>query len=317
MKNPKFWQKNNILSIILKPISIIYYTIYKLRYVINIKPYKSKIPVICIGNITAGGNGKTPMTIEIANILKKNNKNFCFLSKGYGGKFNGIKKVINENTKTFGDEPVILSEFGDVFVSKNRVNGLKYINDLTNKNYDYVIVDDGLQNPTFFKNKSILIIDGEYGLGNGNILPSGPLREKFKDIVDKIDFVVLIGEDKYNLVELCKTNLINVIRANIIIKENNFSDNYIAFCGIGHPEKFKKTLDCNKINYTNFITFDDHHFYKEKDIKKLKSFGKNLITTKKDWVKLDKNLQEQVDYIDIKIDFDQNNFIKMLRLYGI
>ncbi len=317
MKTPEFWQKNNVISILLKPFSVVYYFFYKLRCSINIKPYRSKIPVICVGNITVGGSGKTPLVIEIADVLKKNKKNFCFLSKGYGGKFNGIKKVVEENTKLFGDEPIILKELGDVFISKNRVSGLKYINSLIDKNYDYIIVDDGLQNPTFYKNRSILVIDGEYGLGNGNIIPSGPLREKFKDIICKVNFAIIIGEDKYNLIDLCEKNLIPFLKGNIIIKENNFFGEYVAFCGIGHPEKFKKTLEENDIKFTDFIVFSDHYSYKEKDVKMLKNLGKKLITTKKDWVKLDKDFKKNVDYIDIKIDLNQNSFIKMLRLYGI
>lgn len=315
MRTPDFWQKSNFLSVLLYPFSMIYYALYKLRCILNAKPYRSKIPVICVGNITAGGSGKTPVVIEIANILKKNNKNFCFLSKGYGGNFEDVKEVDSDNSIIFGDEPVILKEFGDVFVSKDRVIGLKYINNLIDKNYDYIIVDDGLQNPTFFKNRSILVIDGEYGFGNGNILPAGPLREKFNNIISRIDFVIIIGEDKYNIENLCQKNIVHFIKANISTVNNKFQGEYVAFCGIGHPEKFRKTLIDNNIKFSNFIVFGDHHYYNEKDIKMLKNIGKKFITTKKDWVKLDSDFKAYVDYVDIKINLDQN-FVKMLRLYG-
>ena len=89
----------------------------------------------------------------------------------------------------------------------------------------------------------------------------------------------------------------------------------MAFCGIGHPEKFRKTLIDNNIEFSNFIVFGDHHYYNEKDIKMLKNIGKKFITTKKDWVKLDSDFKAYVDYVDIKINLDQN-FVKMLRLYG-
>lgn len=317
MKTPNFWQTDNILSIILKPLGILYYFFYKLRCLVNVKPYKSKIPVICIGNVIVGGSGKTPIAIELANILKEKKKKFCFLSKGYCGKFSGVKEVDSNNAEIFGDEPIILKEYGDVFVSKNRVAGLKYINDLINRSYDYIIVDDGLQNPTFQKNKSIVVVDGEYGLGNGNIFPSGPLREKFEDIVPKAGCVIIIGEDKYDIINLCKKNLVPFINGSIIIKNNSFFDEYVAFCGIGHPEKFKRTLENNAIKYNNFIVFDDHHFYKKEDIIALKNLGDKLITTKKDWVKLDEDFRKDVDYVDIKIDLNHNDFIKILRLYGI
>ncbi len=317
MKTPNFWRTNNILSIVLKPFGILYYFLYKLRCSANVKPYKSKIPVVCVGNIITGGSGKTPIAIELANILKGKKKKFCFLSKGYGGKFSGVKEVDSDNARIFGDEPIILREYGDVFVSKNRVAGLKYINDLMDRDYDYIIIDDGLQNPTFYKNKSIVVVDGEYGLGNGNIFPSGPLREKFEDIVSKVSCVIIVGEDKHDIADLCRKNLVPFINGTIVIKNNDFLEEYVAFCGIGHPEKFKKTLATNAIYYTNFITFGDHYFYKREDIIALKNLGDKLITTKKDWVKLDEDFRKSIDYIDIKIDLNHNDFIKILRLYGV
>ena len=118
MKTPKFWNNKNIVAFLLLPLSMLYYFIYKLRCFINFNPYNSKIPVICVGNIVAGGAGKTPTAIEIAKILKQNNKTFCFLSKGYGGKFKGVVKLDNNSiAEVVGDEPLLLFEFGDVFVS--------------------------------------------------------------------------------------------------------------------------------------------------------------------------------------------------------
>lgn len=314
MKTPRFWNNKNIVAFLLLPLSILYYFIYKLRCFVNFNPYNSKIPAICIGNIVAGGAGKTPTAIEIAKMLKKNNKTFCFLSKGYGGRFDGVVKLDNNSiTEVVGDEPLLLFEFGDVFVSKNRVDGLKYIN--SNYDYDYIIIDDGLQNPTFVKDKIVLVIDGNFGFGNGFILPAGALRDKFKNIHKKVDVVVLNnGNNKY-IQNLCDKYNIKIIQSKIIADNiNDFKNKeYVAFCGLGRPEKFKNTLLENNIKLKDFVVFEDHYKYTDVDIEKLENIGINLITTKKDWIKLSKKYKEKVKYLDVHIELDDSE-LKMVLL---
>ena len=303
MKTPNFWNNKNIISYSLYPLSLLYYFGYKARCFINHKPYKSDIKVIGIGNLLVGGSGKTPVAIEIAKILKENGKTFCFLSKGYGGNFDGVYKLYkNSSAEEFGDEPLILLNYGDVFVSKNRVDGLKFINN--NFNYDYIIMDDGLQNPTFIKDKVILVIDGNFCFGNEFIFPAGPLRDKInKDIYN---LVIINGEDKHNLKKyfndtiISKTNIINDI---------DKTKEYIAFCGLGRPEKFKNTLIDNNIKIKDFIVFEDHHKYTKKDIKKLKSYNCDLITTEKDWVKIKDN---DIKVLKISIELDKEKIKEVL-----
>lgn len=307
MKTPKFWKNKNIISFLLYPLSILYYIFYKIRYLLNPNPYKSKIPIICIGNIIAGGSGKTPTAIEIFKTFEENNKKCCFLTKGYGGKFKGIIKVNkNSNNKIVGDESLILCEYGDVFISKNRVNGLKYINN--NFDYDYIIMDDGLQNPTFVKDKIILVINGEFGFGNNFIIPAGPLREKFKNVIKKINLVIINGQDKHNVANLCEKYNILYTNSKIkaIIKNEYLNNEYIAFCGLGLPEKFKNTLTENKIKIIDFVAFSDHHQYLDEDIEKLKTkYNNKLITTKKDWVKLSNKYKNNIDYLDIYLEINK------------
>ncbi len=313
MKTPKFWNRKNIISYSLLPLSPLYYLCYKIRCLINFKPYKSKIPIICVGNIVAGGSGKTPVAIEVAKILKKNNKTFCFLSKGYGGNFKGIVKLdSNSRADVVGDEPLLLFENGDVFVSKNRISGLKYINE--NYDYDYIIMDDGLQNPTFYKDKVLLVIDGNFGIGNGFILPAGALRELFVDVYKKIDVVILNNGDNEYIDKLCDKYNVDIVKSNIIAEnaEKFKSDKYIAFCGLGRPEKFKKTLDDNGIQVIDFISFEDHHKYSDCDIEKMLKLGHKLITTKKDWVKLSNKYKNIVDCFNIFININADELEKIL-----
>jgi tetraacyldisaccharide 4'-kinase len=259
--------------------------------------------VICVGNITAGGSGKTPIAIEIFKELENEDLKCCFLSKGYGGNFTGVVKLNNNSTASeVGDEPMILYEYGDVFVSKNRIKGLKFIND--NFKYNIIIMDDGLQNPTFTKAKSILVIDGDYGFGNNLILPAGPMRETFKSVHKKI-YLAIINNGNKNIESLCKKYNVSYIysETKAIVKQEFLENEYVAFCGLGTPNKFKNTLLKNNIKIKEFIEFEDHHKYTKEDIRHLKSYNCKLITTKKDWIKLDKKDKKEIDYLDIYLDF--------------
>jgi tetraacyldisaccharide 4'-kinase len=303
MKTPKFWKRKNFISFILYPLSIIYYLFYKIRCIINHRPYKSKIPVVCVGNITIGGSGKTPVAIEVFKELKDEDLTCCFLSKGYGGNFTGVVKLDNNSTASeVGDEPMILFEYGDVFVSKNRVDGLKFINN--NFKYNVIIMDDGLQNPTFTKAKNILVIDGDYGFGNNLILPAGPMRESFGSVYKNI-YLAIINNGNKDIESLCKKYNIPHIcsETKAIVKQEFLENEYVAFCGLGIPDKFKNTLLKNNIKIKEFIVFEDHHKYTKKDIEHLKSYNCKLITTKKDWIKLDDEDRKRIDYLDIYLDF--------------
>ena len=301
IKTPKFWSEKNFIAKLLYPISCLYYAGYKIRCFLNFSPYKSDIKVVCVGNLVAGGAGKTPVAIEIAKFLNKNGKTFCFLSKGYGAEFNGVFKLYpNSSAKDYGDEPIILRNYGDVFVAKNRVEGLKYINN--NFNYDFIIVDDGLQNPTFIKDKKIIVLDGNFGFGNGYILPAGPLRDKDY----QCDLAIINGEDKHNL----SVFFSNYTKSKTYVNSNiDKNIEYIAFCGIARPEKFENTLKENGIKVRKFVTFGDHHSYTKKEINKLKSYGFKLITTEKDWVKIKDN---DINILKINIDLDNNKLMEIL-----
>lgn len=319
MKTPKFWKSINVFSILLLPLSLLYFVFYKLRCLININPYRSKIPVICIGNLTAGGSGKTPLAVELAKVLK--NKHFCFLTKGYGGNFKNVLKVSeNSSADEVGDEALILRDYGDVFVSKSRVDGLKYINEISiknnNFNYDYIIVDDGLQNPTFVKDKIFLVINGNFGFGNGLFLPAGALRDKLKNIYQKVDLVVINGDDEKNISKVCEKYKINYTKAKItaITYNIDLTKEYVAFCGLGLPEKFRKTLYENGIKVKNFVVFEDHHKYTNKDMENLRNISKDLklITTRKDFVKLSDEYKKNVCCLDIFLEIEDKSLLEEL-----
>ncbi len=308
MKTPRFWEKIGIIPLLLTPISLLYYLVYKLRCYLCKNQYVSKIPVICVGNIVVGGAGKTPTAIAIGQFLKRKNKTFCFLSKGYKGliKYPIMVKPTLHTSNEVGDESLVLAEHGDTFVSKNRVAGLKYINSL-NKNYDYIIMDDGLQNPTFKKDISIIVINGKYGYGNKLLFPAGPLRDSPISALKKARRVIIIDDDLYNIQNLCRKNKIRYIKAETKadIKPEFYQSKFIAFAGIANPHKFFDTLISNNIKLVKTISFPDHYTYKKNDIDKLQLLTKSgkykLITTKKDWVKITSWYKENMMYLNISI----------------
>ena len=302
---PKFWDKknNSFLSILLYPLSIIYYLISVIRKKISI-PQKFNIPIICVGNIYIGGTGKTSAAIEIIKILNKSKK-ICFLTKGYGRKskkdiYLNELNISNQNTIDTGDEALLLNKYGDVYISNNRT---KAINTIIKLGYDAIILDDGFQDRLIFKNLNILCFDSKNWIGNNNLIPSGPLREPLKAIKEA-NFIVIKGE-KNQIIE----NEIKKLSPNIeiIYAENRIENNetlknknFIAFTGIGDPYSFFNTLLNNNIKIIKQIIYPDHFQFTEKNYKVLfqeaENNNCNLITTEKDWVRISKQFKDKVYY---------------------
>jgi len=302
---PKFWDKknNSFLSILLYPLSIIYYLISVIRKKISI-PQKFNIPIICVGNIYIGGTGKTSTAIEIMKILNQSKK-ICFLTKGYGRKskkdiYLNELNISNQNTVDTGDEALLLNKYGDVYISNNRA---KAINTIIKLGYDAIILDDGFQDHLIFKNLNILCFDSKNWIGNNNLIPSGPLREPLKAIKEA-NFIVIKGE-KNQIIE----NEIKKLSPNIeiIYAENRIENNetlknknFIAFTGIGDPYNFFNTLLNNNIKIIKQIIYPDHFQFTEKNYKVLfqeaENNNCNLITTEKDWVRISKQFKDKVYY---------------------
>ena len=314
LKAPNFWHKKNLISCLLYPFSVIYLLGYFFSYYSK-KSHKINKPIICIGNLVAGGAGKTPVAIALGKILKELNIDFAYLSIGYGRK---VKKSIlvdrkKHNSREVGDESLLLSEIATTFVAKDRFVGAKTIVEKLKK--DLIIMDDGLQNNVLKKDLSILIIDGNYVFGNNFIIPAGPLREPIFIGIKKADLIVVIGEDKKQIIKDFCINK-KVIKAKIkTINHKEFAKkSVVAFCGIGRPKKFFDSLVQNSIDVVDKISYSDHYQYKKRDIEQMIDLAKKknsiLITTKKDWVRLDKIYQEQINYLDIEIEFENDQYIR-------
>ena len=304
-KKPKFWdlKKPNIYSYILLPIAFLIqvFAYFKKKTKIN----DFKIKTICVGNIYVGGTGKTSLCIKINEILKKKNIRSCFIKKFYKDQL---------------DEQKILKKRGQVFSSKVRVNSIKQAE---HENYEVAIIDDGLQDSSINYDKSIVCFNNINWIGNGMVIPSGPLREKLFSIRN-YDCIFLNGNLE-NL-ETIKKEIITVhSKAHIYIgqykilniDEINLSDNYFAFSGIGNHKTFLSTLKEHKINVMEDLEFPDHYEYTNKDLDKIKTYSKKfnskIITTEKDYLRIDNQIKKEIQFVKSElIIIDEEKFIKQI-----
>ena len=298
---PHFWETKNYISFTLYPLSVITYLI-NITKKLSIKK-NFKIKTICIGNIFLGGTGKTSLAIEVNELLKKKFKT-VFIKKDY------------ENQS---DEINLLNNKGNIISSDDRENALL---SAVKKKYQVAILDDGLQQKNINYDLKIVCFNSENALGNEYMLPAGPLRENINEI-NNYDCIFLNGEKK-NTKLLSKLKSIN---KNIKIFEGkyrplnlksfNLKKKYLMFCGIGNPHEFEQTLIKYKFNICDKIIYPDHHKLTKIELKKLKDKAKNenfiLITTEKDFFRLNKIERKDIKFLKINLEIkDKKNFEKIL-----
>ena len=288
---PKFWDKNNIIVFILWPLTLI------TRLVILIKNYKTShktnIKSICVGNIYLGGTGKTQLVIKLNEILKKKYKIF----------------IIKKYYKNQIDEQKLLSKKANLILPKNRIFSL---NKIKNLKKNLAIFDDGLQDKSLSYNLSIVCFSSITGVGNGKLLPAGPLRESLSKLSDYSAVFINGKKNKYLENKIKKYNKnIKIFSGEYFLKNKNDFDlksKYLVFCGIGTPESFFKLLKENKIKIEKKIVYPDHYNYKFSDIDKIKKIAKEnklkILTTEKDFTKINKfnNFNVKFTNIDLYIN---------------
>ncbi len=302
LKKPKFWdyKEISIWATILFPLSVIYQFVY---WIINLfGPLKKfPIPIICVGNIYLGGTGKTPLAREIFNICKSFNKNPAFIKKNYTYLIDEIK---------------MLEKTGKTFATKDRV---KSITLSINHNYDVGILDDGFQDFSIKPDLSILCFNSKQLIGNGFVIPSGPLRESFSSI--KRANCIFINGDKNSEFEkkIKEVNAsVKIFYSRYKIKNlEKFQNNtVIAFAGIGNPENFFDLLKRNNINVKKTFSFSDHYNYSDNDLDEIISSEENFIylTTEKDYFRLNDKMKKKIGYIEVSLEIENKdefeNFLK-------
>lgn len=304
MRTPTHWKNKNILSFLLWPLGCLYGLATALRLWLK-TPHKVEAKVICVGNLTAGGTGKTPVAVSLAVLLQQLGRKPYFVSRGYGGRLKGLQVVPDRHSAAdVGDEPLLLARQAPVIINPDRYTGALMAEQ---DGADYIIMDDGFQNPSLYKDISFVVIDGNVGLGNGFCIPAGPLREFKTAGLHRANAIILIGEDKFNLAG--SFGKLPVFKGKIKpVSPSPLTYDIVAFAGIGRPGKFYQSLtDCG-FKIVASKDFPDHHFYTETELEELLELGKKhkapVYTTAKDFVKIPGRLQNKFKVLEITIEWE-------------
>ena len=307
LKKPKFWdyKRPNIIAYILYPFSIFLKIIT--LFTNNLTPQKFKIKTIGVGNIYLGGTGKTSLSIKINNILIKNKIKSCF-----------VKKYYSNQT----DEQKILRNNGKLFLKPKRIDAIKQAE---TENYEVAIIDDGLQDKSINYDLKLVCFNNINWIGNGMTLPSGPLRENINNLKNYDDVFLNGNLESIDTIKkyILKINPKVRIHLGVYIPTNlnelEKKNKYLIFSGIGNHQTFISMLKRNEVKILKDIEFPDHYLYSRSDIEKILVEAKNLkceiLTTEKDYLRLDINYLNQIKCVksEIKI-IDEESFIKSVLL---
>ena len=257
-----------------------------------VKKYHSKLKVICVGNFTLGGSGKTPMVRYLRENLSSKGYKCAVLLRGYKGNLKG-PVIVNSNThlsSQVGDEALLHAKDGLTIVSKNRVKGSKYIENL---DVDLIILDDGFQNPSLYKDYNLMVVSSNKGIGNKLVFPLGPLRESFRKGIGKVNMIIksINSEIDHHSLLFIKRSFNKIIDAEYITKiDEDLSENVIVFTGIADPAKLISSIKNKNKRIVRSFILSDHQEINEKLAKKiLEQSEKNnadILTTEKDSVRL-------------------------------
>lgn len=277
---------------LLAPIAMIYRFVGANRQRLA-RPERAAVPVICIGNVTAGGAGKTPVALCLARALKARGEDVHFISRGYGGTERGPLRVDAsvQDAAQVGDEPLLLSTVAPTWVAVDRPEGAAAA---VRGGARVILMDDGLQNPHLIKDFSILVVDAGVGVGNGRLIPAGPLREPIDTALARISAVIVIGRGHAadGLAARAAARGIPIFKATLrpLPSAGFDSMRVVAFAGIGRPEKFFRTLREMRMDLAHVVAFPDHHPFTDKDaielMIKAREESAELITTEKDAMRL-------------------------------
>lgn len=305
MRTPTFWHRPSPVGLMLTPLGLLYLLGVWLDRTLT-QPRRAGLPVVSVGNVTAGGAGKTPAAIALATLLKQQGETPHILTRGYGGVSVTPHEVrADSDWRRVGDEPLLLAAAAPTWVGRDRL----FASTLAAEHgASLLLADDALQHHRLYKDISLVVIDGAYGMGNHLPLPAGPMRESLAAALARSHAVVLIGEDTHQLLTHVK---LPVFRARLepahdtaFLKQGK----WLAFAGLARPQKFFDTLRSLGAELAGTESFADHYPYHARDIKQLLARAGALkarpITTEKDAVKIPAHLRAEVAVLKVALRFD-------------
>ncbi len=322
MRPPEFWNFTDgresapMIRLLLTPISWITAWMARRRFETT-ESYNPGVPVICVGNATLGGTGKTPVAIYLLKSLRRLGINVVGLTRGYGGSEKGPIPVLPKHSaEQVGDEPLLLAEHARVWVSAGRDDGARAA---VSHGAQVIVMDDGHQNPQVEKSLSLLVVDAETGFGNGAVFPAGPLREKLSEALNRADAIILMKPaPEFEISERLKEQLKGkiILPAYLAPAAPPPKGKLYAFAGIGRPNKFFDSLRRHGAELVEAMAFDDHYKYKATDLESLfelaSEYEAKLITTEKDIVRVPKGYRKGVSAWPVSVVFEDELTLRRL-----
>jgi tetraacyldisaccharide 4'-kinase len=305
---PAFWARPpGLLSELLLPVGAGWEAAGRLRHSLA-RPYRPPVPVVCVGNLVAGGSGKTPVVLALAAHLASRGIALHIVTRGYGGRLGGPVRVdpVRHDAAAVGDEALLLAARAPCWVARDRTDGVRAA---VAAGAQMVVLDDGFQNPGIAKTLSFLVVDAAYGFGNGRVIPAGPLRESMTRGLSRADAVVLLGADAQPgpPEKLGFDGALPVLRADLqpVAGERLAGERLLAFAGIGRPDKFFSTLRALGAELVGARPFPDHYPFRADEIDRLLCAAERaqarLITTAKDIVRVPVAIRAAIEVLEIEI----------------
>jgi tetraacyldisaccharide 4'-kinase len=303
---PGFWAADagGVLPALLAPVAAVVAAVTARRVA---RPgWRAPVPVLCVGNATVGGAGKTTVALDLAARLRARGRAPHVLLRGYGGAAGGVHRVAAEDPAGLvGDEALLLAAVAPTWVGADRAASARAA---VAAGADVLVMDDGLQNPGLAKDLALLVIDGGFGFGNGRVLPAGPLREPVAAAAARCAAAILIGEDQYGAGAALPPGL-PVLGARLVPEGTGLrGTRVLAFAGIARPEKFYASLAEVGAEVAGCASFPDHHAFTPRDLARLLDRaareGAVPVTTAKDAVRLPSEVRAKVRVLDIRLAWD-------------
>lgn len=316
MKAPGFWyRKPGVKAALLTPAGAAYAAAGRLRHRL-VSPYRAPVPVICVGNLTAGGAGKTPTAIALAGRLAERGRAPAFLTRGYGGRLAGpvLVDLGRHGSPDVGDEALLLATHFPTAVARDRRYGAQAA---VSAGADILVMDDGFQNPGLAKDLSLIVVDGASAFGNERVIPAGPLRERIADGLQRADAIIIMGADTSGIgarLAMLGESLHNPPILAARLEPHGPAGRFrntsvVAFAGIARPQKFFATLEQLGARLVARYAFADHHRYDADELMQMAELADAadaiLVTTAKDYARLPDEARPMVRVLPIRTTWSE------------